>query len=214
MNVNGLTRRPGRGRTSGLVLLVLIGGLAVERQSCAAPTRGTSYVVPPDQVGLFRTWSRYLSRGPQTWSRVPAPEFSPAIRGTIWKVLRTDTQAQALANPMIDYLLWRQSLNPARFARNHPRLSPALTQLLRVPTVIGGTPPPSILPVPQSQVSPQTVTGPAPVSPRPQTIPQTVVPPAVPEPNSLLVAGGMAAWGLWWRRRLNRKTDRARSRKV
>lgn len=159
------------------------------------------YRLPASEVPTFKAWTRYLSSGPTVWNRSTAPSFTPAIRGTIWQVLKTDTQAQALANPMIDYLLWRRSLNPVRFASYHPRLSPALSQLLTIstPSLPSSVPPPSFTPVPQvvTPTSPQGVTPPL-IPPAPQG----VSPAAIPEPSSILLAIGMTAVGVWWRGRL------------
>jgi hypothetical protein len=201
MNVNGFTRRPGRiGSRSLLGLLLLWAGLfGFLPAECATVKK---FTLTPGEAQVFRTWTKYLSTGPQVWSTTQAPTFTPAIRSTIWQVLKTDTQAQALANPMIDYLLWRQSLNPVRFTANHPRLSPSLSQLLNSPTLPAGTPPPTFTPIPQVQPvtsSPQGVTPPL-IPPSPQGI----SPVAIPEPSSILLALGMTGLGLWWRRRLAR----------
>jgi hypothetical protein len=155
-------------------------------------------VLTPANERVFVAWTHYLAAGPTTWSSKHAPAFTPAIRTTIWDVLRTDTQAQSLANPMIDYLLWRRSLDPTRFTANHPNLSPALAQLLNTPSLPAGVPPPTYTPVPQSTVSPQTVT-----PPLHDPSPQSISPPAVPEPSSWLLAVGMTGMALWWRRRMN-----------
>ena len=109
----------------GLALLCMgISGSGPAR--CATVKK---FTVPPAEVPVFQAWSKYLTKGPQVWSKTHAPSFTPAIRGTIWQVLKTDVQAESLANPMIDYLLWRQSLNPVRFTANHPNLSPALESI-------------------------------------------------------------------------------------
>src|SRR3954469_13018217 len=118
MNVNGFTRRPGRiGKCSLGGLALLCAGMFGSRPAECATVK--KFTVPPGEAQVFRTWTKFLSAGPHNWSATHAPTFTPAIRGTIWQVLKTDSQAQALANPMIDYLLWRQSLNPVRFTANH-----------------------------------------------------------------------------------------------
>jgi hypothetical protein len=166
------------------------------------------YVITPSNERVFVAWTNYLSAGPQLWSTKHAPSFTPAIKSTIWQVLKTDTQDQSLSNPMIDYLLWRRSLNPQRFTANHARLSPALAQLLSAPSTPPGVPPPTYTPVPQTTTptptptptatAPQTVSGPPLIPPS-----QQVAPVAVPEPGSYIVAAVMIGWGLWWRRRLH-----------
>jgi hypothetical protein len=196
MDVNGFTRRTGRGRISVSLLLFTLGAgwLGAETAEAAAAKK---LVLTPSDKQVFVAWTNFLSAGPSTWSAKHAPAFTPAINTTIWQVLKTDTQAQSLANPMIDYLLWRRSLDPHRFAVNHPNLSPTLAQLLNTPSLPVGVPPPTYTPVPQSTVSPQTVSGP----PSP-TVSPAALPPAVPEPGSLLLAVTMTGVGLFWRHRL------------
>jgi hypothetical protein len=188
------------------VLLVLAAGWIGPRSAEAAAKK---FVMTPAETRTFVVWSHYLSAGPQTWSTTHAPAFTPAIRSTIWQIVKTDTQSQQLANPMIDYLLWRQSLNPKRFASFHPSLSPRLSQLLNAPTLPTGVPPPTYTPVPQTAVSPQSLTDPSAKSSPPlvNPLPQTVSPPAVPEPSTLILGVGMLGWGLWWRRRMAQARD-------
>jgi hypothetical protein len=203
MNVNGFTGRPGRTRTVGLFLLALLGaGLLGPRPVHGAAAK--KFVLTANEARVFQVWTNYLSAGPQVWSSTHAPAFTPAVRSTIWQVLKTDTQAQSLSNPMIDYLLWRRSLDPVRFTANHPNLSPALVQLLNPPSLPTSDPPPTYTPVPQSTTAPQTVTPPSLIFPSQQT----VSPPAIPEPSSLLLAVGMMGWGLWWRRRMGKRIRR------
>ncbi len=144
----------------------------------------------PSEVQTFEVWTKFLSAGVSTWTTTHAPAFTPAVESTIWQVLKTDTQAQSLANPMIQYLEWRRSLDPTRFTSYHPSLSPALAQLLTSPTLPTGVPQPT---------GPQTVSNPTTST---TTSPQTVSPPAVPEPSSLLLATAMTGWAIWWRRQL------------
>jgi hypothetical protein len=188
------------------VLAVLAAGWIGPR-----PVEGAAkkLVLPPVEPQVFVAWSHYLATGPQTWSTTHAPAFTPAIRSTIWQVLKTDTQSHQLANPMIDYLLWRQSLNPKRFAQNHPYLSPKLSRLLNAPRLPSGVPPPTYTPVPQTGVSAQNLTGPSATASAPLVGPaaQTIDPAAVPEPSSLILGTGMLGWGLWWRRRMARARD-------
>jgi hypothetical protein len=201
MNVNGFTREPGRSGMVWLFLLVLLGNGMFGLQPLHAATT-KKFVLTPSEAHVFQVWTNYLAQSPQTWSTTHAPAFTPAIKSTIWQVIKTDTQAQALANPMIDYLLWRRSLNPTRFSSNHPNLSPALAQLLTSPTIPPTVPPPTYTPVPQTATAPQVVSAPL------TSAAQTVAPPAVPEPSSLLLAAAMTGWGIWWRRRIAQRTSR------
>ena len=211
MNVNGFTRRPGRLSENRYLLLGLL--LAVLAGSAPGPANAAAvkkYVVTPANERVFVAWTNYLSAGPRLWSKKHAPSFTPAITSTIWQILKTDTQGQSLANPMIDYLLWRRGLNPKRFTANHTRLSPALAQLLSAPSTPAGVPPPTYTPVPQATTTPTAT--PTPIATAPQTVsdpplippsPQ-VAPVAVPEPGSYIVAALMIGCGLWCRRRSRR----------
>ena len=211
MNVNGFTRRPGRFPWIRRLLLgLLVAALLTSGSGPAHAAAVKKFVVTPANERVFVAWTHFLSAGPQLWSRKHAPSFTPAIKTTIWQILKTDTQAQSLSNPMIDYLLWRRSLNPKRFTANHTRLSPALAQLLNAPSTPPGVPPPTFTPVPQSTTpttttpiatAPQTVSGPPPLVP-PAT---QVAPVAVPEPASYIIAAAMIGCGLWCRRRLGRQ---------
>jgi hypothetical protein len=200
MNVNGFTHKPGRTWKVQLLPLVLTGFLILWIQPLQAATI-KKLVLSPSEVKTFEAWTSFLAEGTQTWSKTHAPAFTPAIRSTIWQVLKTDTQAQSIANPMIDYLEWRRNLDPSRFTDNHPNLSPALAQLLNSPSLPTGVPPPTYTPVPET--APQVLSNPA----TPST-PQTVAPPAVPEPSSLLLAAAMTGWGIWWRHQLAKRASR------
>lgn len=182
--------------------LVFTGALLFGMQPLqAAATK--KLVLTPSEAQTFEAWTKFLAEGTQTWSKTRAPAFTPAIRSTIWQVLKTDTEAQSIANPMIDYLEWRRSLDPTRFASNHPNLSPALAQLLNSPSLPTNVPPPTYTPVPETATAPQVLSSPAMPSGA-----QTVFPPTVPEPSSLLLAAAMTGWGIWWRRRIAQRTSR------
>ncbi len=180
MNVNGFTHKPTRTGTVRLFPLVLTGALLFGMQ-------------PLQAAAINEAWTNFLAGGPQTWATTHAPAFTPAVRSTIWQVLKTDTEAQSIANPMIEYLEWRRSLDPTRFTSYHPNLSPALAQLLSSPSLPPGVPEPTSTPVTPSST---TVT---------PTGAQTVSPPAVPEPSSLLLAAAMTGWGIWWRQRIRQR---------
>jgi hypothetical protein len=202
MNVNGFTHKPGRTGTVRLLPLVLTGALILGIQPLQAAT-AKKFVLTPTEAKTFEAWTNYLAQGTQTWSTTHAPAFTPAIKSTIWQVLKTDTQAQSLTNPMIDYLEWRRSLDPTRFTYYHPNLSPALAQLLNSPSLPTNVPPPTYTPVPATSTAPQVLASPATSSGA-----QTVTPPAVPEPSSLLLAAAMTGWGIWWRQRISQRTSR------
>jgi hypothetical protein len=208
MNVNGFTRQPARFSSTRYLLAGLIGTmLSASGPGPANAAAVKKYVITPANERVFVAWTNFLSAGPQLWSKRHAPSFTPAIQSTIWQILKTDTQGQSLANPMIDYLLWRRALDPKRFTANHTRLSPALAQLLKTPSTPAGVPPPTFTPVPQAT----TPTANAPIATAPQTVSDPplvppvaqVAPVAVPEPGSYVVAVVMIGFGLWCRRRMN-----------
>ena len=105
---------------------------------------------------------------------------------------------------MIDYLLWRQSLNPVRFTANHPKLSPALSQLLTSsPQLPANVPPPTFTPIPQVQPVTSLAPGRLLLALIPPS-PQGISPAAIPEPSSILLALGMTGVGPLVARRLAR----------
>jgi hypothetical protein len=148
----------------------------------ASPIKGSHhhYDVAGAETEAAHSWSAYLLAGPKLWSSVIHPTVTPDVRTSIWHALRTDA---AEANPWVHFLLWKQSLDPARFARNHPHVAPVLNR------ISADTP---ITPVTQTTSPRSTST--------PLTEPQTLTP-SVPEPGPWLLALGMTGWGLWWRRR-------------
>ena len=202
MNVNGFTHKPTRTKMVRLFQAVIAGSLITGVQPSQAAA-AKKFILTGSEVKTFEAWTDFLAKGTQTWTRTHAPPFSPTIRSTIWQVLRTDTQAQSIANPMIDYLEWRRSLDPTRFTNFHPRLSPELAQLLNTPSLPlpTGVPPPTFTPVPET--APQALSNPATPSAA-----QALTPPPVPEPSSLLLAASMTGWGIWWRHRLAKPSSR------
>ena len=154
-------------------------------------------VLRASEAQTFEAWTKFLAAGTPTWSTTQAPAFTPAIRSAIWQVLKTDTEAQAIANPMIEYLEWRRSLDPTRFTSFHPNLSPALAQLLSSPSLPTNPPLPTDTPVTETTTAPQVLSSPATLSAAPQGFP-----PSIPEPSSLLLAAAMTGWGIWWLRRI------------
>ena len=160
MNVNGFTHKPTRTKMVRLFQAVIAGSLITGVQPSQAAA-AKKFILTGSEVKTFEAWTDFLAKGTQTWTRTHAPPFSPTIRSTIWQVLRTDTQAQSIANPMIDYLEWRRSLDPTRFTNFHPRLSPELAQLLNTPSLPlpTGVPPPTFTPVPET--APQALVQPS-----------------------------------------------------
>ncbi len=174
-----------------LAAVCLLGGSPLH----AAATKSVPFASSDAQT--FVAWTRFLSGGTQTWATTHAPAFTPAVESAIWKVLKTDTAVQSLSNPMIQYLEWRRSLDPTRFAYYHPSLAPTLAQLLPAPSLPQTIPPPPSGSPASSSTPGSSTTG-----------AQSVTPPAVPEPGSFAVAAAMTAWGIWWRRRMRKRMSR------
>jgi hypothetical protein len=130
-----------------------------------------------------RSWSTYLLAGPSEWSAFVHPRVTPEVHAVVWKALRSDSPE---SSAWVEFLLWKQSLDPERFARFHPRVSPMLDKISSANLT------PQVIPVP-------TPTGPTDTT-TPVTQAQSLTAP-VPEPGPLLLALGMTGWGLWWRRR-------------
>jgi hypothetical protein len=150
------------------------------------PTVAHSLGIPAAEVPVFRSWSRYLLAGPSTWSRVAHPLWDSTVRAAVWQSIRTDPGP---SDPMVNFLLWKQSLDPPRFAHWHPKLAPALHKIAMARKVAALAP----------QGPTTTATGPGggtPTSPgtTPTSWPQDLGPPPVPEPSTLLIAAAMTAW--------------------
>jgi hypothetical protein len=142
---------------------------------------------------VFKEWSRYLEAGPSVWLRVLHPPVSPAIRSSIWEAVKTDPGG---TEPMVAYLLWKQSLDPTRFAHYHPKLAPALEKILKA------TPSAPVAPQelnPTSTATPSTSTTSTPITSEQGINPPEPTP--APEPSTILVALGLAGWSVWQGRR-------------
>ena len=82
--------------------------------------------MPAAELSVFRTWSRYLLRGPDGLGQVASPACDAGDPGG--DLAEHQDRPRPDTNPMVDFLLWKQSLDPPRFAHYHPRLAPALHQ--------------------------------------------------------------------------------------
>ena len=170
-------------RLFGIVLVVTAWGISVSPPASASPIKHSHQLSETARLDaeIGHSWSAYLMAGPSVWTKVIHPSVTPDLRAAIWKALGS---TDAASSPMVDFLLWKQSLDPARFARYHPHVAPILT---RISTASLGS---------------QTTTSSTPTSTSttPVTQPQSITP-TVPEPGPWLLALGMTGWGLWWRRR-------------
>lgn len=156
--------------------------------------------IPAAEVPVFKAWSKYLLAGPTTWATVPHPLWDFAVRSAVWQSIKTDPGP---ADPMINFLLWKQSIDPARFAYYHPKLAPALHRIemaRKTAALVPKVGPSTTVSGPGGGTSSSPGTTPA-------TQPQNLGPPPVPEPSTLLLAAGMTAWA--FRRSRGRQPHRA-----
>ncbi len=132
--------------------------------------------------GAFRSWPDYLIGGPSVWSKVAHPPVTPGVESSIWKAIRTDPGE---TSPWIQFMLYKQSVDPTRFAFYHPKVSVALNRLSAETT--------------QSQFVSPPATTPSSGTSSPPTQAQSITP--IPEPGTLLLAVGLLGWGAWRFRR-------------
>ncbi len=177
-------RRPWVSRLVGIGLIAACWGAVDSRIALGSPIRTVHQrheAVVADREAAH-SWATYLLAGPHVWSSIVHPQVTPDVRTAIWKALRSDSPE---SSAWVQFLLWKQSLAPERFAHFHPRVSPVLNRIS------------------SADVAPQVIqpatTGPADTT-TPVTQAQSLTS-AVPEPGPWLLALGMTGWGLWWRRR-------------
>jgi hypothetical protein len=196
--MNGFTRKPRRFRAACLFWLgpVALGlGLGNFHRADASAIHGADKAdkVSTDDAGMNRTWSEYLLGGPSVWSNVAHPALSSAIESAMWKAIKNDPPPNT--NAVVQFFLYRQSLDPARFDHYHPRVGAAMTKIKAELAAQSTTPPTtattSTATTPTDQA--QSLTPPASSSPPPEN--------SIPEPATLLLATGMVGYALWWRRR-------------
>ncbi len=179
------------------LILIGAGGLSFETVE-AAPIRKDHLSGETHEAALsiaHHNWAAYLAGGPSVWAHVVHPPVTQAVESAIWKAIRTDPGE---TSPWIQFLVYKQELDPARFARFHPKLAPALARLSAPKTG------------PQA-VSPPPTSPPAGGTSPPLTQGQGITAPTVPEPTTWLLALGMAGWAAWWRRRQNGQARIARA---
>lgn len=158
------------GVTPALVAAAVAGLTLTAAPAAAGPIRGHHLHRVHAESTLGPAWGRFLSGGPALWAVARSPRIPSG--STL-----LSQNGRLVETPFVDYLLWRRSLNPARFDHYHPFLGPALGSLLPPPT----TP---TRPTPGGR----TGGGPPPVNPQPQN--------GVPEPGSILVGLVLASAAL------------------
>ncbi len=186
--MNGFTRTPpkiGARRRLWLGLAVLGVGLWGSPRAEAAAIHHAHKTATADPAS-DRTWSEYLMGGPTVWSSVAHPALTPGIEASMWKAIRSDPPPHT--NAVVQFFMFRQSVDPARFDHYHPRIAKALSKIegeIATPTT--------------TTTTMTTTATPASTSPTDQA--QQLAPAAVPEPATLFVTLGMVGYALWWRRR-------------
>jgi hypothetical protein len=161
---------------------MLVVGLWGSNQALAAAIHHVVKTSPVDQAS-FRTWSEYLLGGPTVWASVAHPGLTPAIEASMWKAIKSDPPPDTDA--VVQFFLFKQSLDPARFDHFHPRVAAAMSKIKAE----------------MATATPATATVPSTTTSSPNDQAQQLTPPAVPEPATLFLTIGMAGYALWWRRR-------------
>src|ERR1700691_736440 len=117
--MNGIARKPRRPGNSHdfwrVLTLVGVAALLANRAEASAIVHSEKI----DKAEAGKSWSEYLLGGPAVWDTVPHPPVTEAVRREIWKALKTDPGGTA---PIIQFLLNKQSIDPARFDHYHPNL--------------------------------------------------------------------------------------------
>lgn len=189
--MNGFTRTPRRIGAGSLLWLgpVVLGLSLADPESANASAIHHAHHATADDAGLNRSWSTYLMSGPSVWSAVAHPGLTPGIEAEMWKAISSDPPPNIDA--VVQFFLYKQSLDPARFDHYHPHVAKALAKIKAEEATTTATPTAST-----------TSTG------TPSEGAQTLGPPAstpdentVPEPGTFLLTIGMAGYAIWWRRR-------------
>lgn len=193
--MNGIVRNSrGSGIGRAFAVLVAVGVSSAGGVQASAIHR---IEMTAAEVKIQDEWSSYLKGGPAVWSSQEHPPVSPAIVAEVWHDVKTDPGG---TDPMIAFLLWKQSIDPTRFAHYHPKLAPALhrIELARTsPTTTSQVVSPSGTPS-----TPPTTTS----TPSTTSEPQNLIPSPSPEPSTLLIAAAMAAWSVTYVRGRRRRS--------
>ena len=183
--MNGFTRTPwwnGARDVFWLGLLVFGAGFSGSNSADAAAIHHARKALAVDAASN-RTWSEYLLGGPTVWSSVAHPALTPAIEASMWKAIRSDPPPDT--NAVVQFFLFKQSLDPPRFDHFHPKVAASLAKIkseMVTPTTSTSTVPTTSTTTPTDQA-------------------QQLTPPTVPEPATWLLTFGMAGYALWSRRR-------------
>jgi hypothetical protein len=146
--------------------------------------------VAMEHAGTNRTWSEYLLGGPSVWSTIAHPQLNATIESAMWKSIKHDPPPNPSA--VVQFFLYKQSLDPARFDHYHPRVAVALAKIKTELVSAAATPTPTSTTTTSSPTDQAQTLGPPASSPDVNS---------VPEPGTLLLSLGMVGYALWWRRR-------------
>jgi hypothetical protein len=189
--MNGFTRTPKwfertRVLWFGPSLFVAVIWCSAEVEAAPIHRDHASSLIEPAK---YQTWSQYLMGGPSVWSAVAHPALSPGIEAAMWKSIRTDPPPETSA--VVNFFLYKQSLDAKRFDHFHPNVAKALSKIeaqLITPTTAPTT-------------TATTTTSPATTTTSPTDQAQQLTPSVVPEPTTLFLTIGMTGYAVWWRRR-------------
>lgn len=199
-----------RFRRERRTLLVLVLWAAAAGMAEASPIRHRQ--ISSESAPKLPAWHEFLTGGPEHWSRDQPPKIGTEIHHIMNRALKS---ADPTSNMNVEYLMWRQSLDPPRFDHYHPRVGRALDSML-TPTSVSPTsnpgstiepeqlvPPTSTPATPSSSPSTSTVPSPSAVGPEVLSPTGTTSPPpsAIPEPETMTIALVLVGSGLWWRAR-------------
>jgi len=199
-----------RDRRTLLVLVLCVAASAGMAE--ASPIR--HHQISSESAPKPSAWNEFLDGGPELWASAQPPTIGTEIHHIMNHALKS---ADPTANLNVEYLMWRQSLDPVRFDRYHPRVGRELRSML-TPTSVsptanpGGALEPEQLIPPTSTSTPatpssstSTSTLPSPSATAPEVLAPTAstsaAPAAIPEPETMTIALVLIGSGLWWRAR-------------
>ena len=126
--MNGFTRTPGRtgARTSALACRSCRIGLSDRTAVASRDPNVHHHDDAPSRSGGLQAWSRYLMARTECLDGGRPSALNPDIEASMWKSIRSDPPPDT--SPVVNFFLWKQSLDPARFDHYHPNSLPVLCQ--------------------------------------------------------------------------------------
>ena len=184
--MNGFTRTPGR---IGARRLLWLGPIVLGLGLSGSESSGSGGDPPHTTTrrrsipATYQTWSEYLMGGPSVWSSVAHPGLERR-RSRRRCGRASGPTRRPNTSPVVNFFLYKQSLDPARFDHYHPtaRQGPGQDRG-------------------RSSSDPDDDDNARRPISRRQITPASSPPSTVPEPATFLLAIGMTGYALWWRRR-------------